>query len=198
MSSHNEKLLQIFRTAVECNTCFENTALMRSAIDLPQPRLIGQNYWSSGKRVLIVLINPGSGAGRKDGADRVHRDLIASFRSGTGTIEEIFQHQRDDIVNWSRFVSFFINRLGLDLSELALANIAWCGTKSNSYPAKMLNECFALHTAGLVRALEPEIILLSGTRVHAFQRELRIIAPSARLVMCGFRRCEWTVPTRCE
>jgi len=183
MSGISEEVLQIFQTAVKCSACFESTSLRRSVIDLPQPRLIGQSYWSCEKRVLILLINPGSGAARRDNADLAHRNLIALFRSGTGSIDEIFRHQRDDIANWGRFVSFFINRLGLNLSELALANIAWCGTDGNRYPLTMLERCFDRYTSALIRALKPNVILLSGTRVHRFQETLRAIAPNARLVL---------------
>ena len=132
----------------------------------------------------MLLINPGEGASRGDGEDENHRVLIDQFRSGLVPIESIFDHQRGDIKNWGRgrFVSFY-ESLGLNICDLAIANVAWCGTKGNRYPASMLNDCFKLHTAPLIKELRPDVVLLGGTRVHPFEESVRLILPYARLVL---------------
>lgn len=159
-----EALEELFRAAVKCQDCFGDGRLRRSVIDLPQPRLIGSGYWSSPSKTLVLLINAGSGDGRSDGADAHHRDLISQYQSGFISIESIFAHQREDLENWKRFVPFYAHGLGLQIDDLAIANIAWCGTANNQYPARMLKHCFARHTKPLMKLLRPDIVLLGGNK----------------------------------
>jgi len=173
-----------FRNATRCNSCFEGgIRVERSFIDVPQPRLIGRKYWGRKKRILLLLINPGSGSNRRDTGDETHRNLIHLFRSGQGTIESIFSHQRGDIQNWGKFVSFYCGSLGLYIDDLAIVNVAWCGTVGDKYPTRMLENCFARHTAHLIQLLDPGVILIGGIAIHVFAKDIQTVAPKARLIL---------------
>ncbi|MCF8131317.1 MAG: hypothetical protein K9N10_22630, partial [Deltaproteobacteria bacterium] len=112
------------------------------------------------------------------------RNLIHAFADGTGSLEEVFKHQAQDMPKWGRgrLYNFYINGLGLNLSDVALGNIAWCSTKGNRYPDKMLRHCFSKHTASLIDILEPDVILLSGTATHRFAKVIRKQHPAAKVV----------------
>ena len=105
-------------------------------------------YWAAERKIAIVLLNPGSGEGRADDADLRMREKLTAFRERQLPIADILQHQRDDLRNWGRgrFWSYFASGLGLNVDRTALANVAWCATSGNSYPAPMLNQCFEKHT----------------------------------------------------
>src|SRR5262249_38324031 len=74
--------------------------------------------------------------------------------------------------NWGirqgRFMKFYLDGLNLELDEVAFANVAWCSTAGNRYPPDMLKLCFAKHTRQLLKGLDPEVVLLSGSQVHSF------------------------------
>jgi hypothetical protein len=183
-----DELTALYRRATDCSWCFEqngveNKQLSRSFVDVAQPRFIGEGYWASQKKVLVLLINPGSGAGRRDSADDTHRDLIQLFGRGQGSIEAVFDHQRSDIDNWGRFTSFYCAGIGLSVDTLALANVAWCGTVGDQYPSWMLTECFSRHGADLVQFLHPSIVLISGSSIRRFRKAVQAIAPQARLIL---------------
>jgi len=48
--------------------------------------------------------------------------------------------------------------MGLTLSRIAMANVAWCATDGNRYPPGMLRRCFSRHTAELLQALRPDVM----------------------------------------
>jgi hypothetical protein len=80
-------------------------------------------------------------------------------------------------------VSFYEGVLGLDLDEIALANMAWCSEMRDNYPTWMLRECFHQHTQHLVRVLQPDVILLSGSKLEVFQTPLALACPAAQIVL---------------
>jgi hypothetical protein len=86
--------------------------------------------------------------------------------------------------NWGRgrFISFYLDGLQLRLSHVALANVAWCATSGNKYPESMLNTCFDLHTAKLLSALNPDLVLLSGSKTHNFAAQAHLAIPRAQIV----------------
>jgi hypothetical protein len=129
------------------------------------------------------MLNPGSGEGRSDFADQEACKLIKAFRDGSGSLEKIFEHQRRDMPRWGkgRFLPFYIGRLGLPLNELAFANVAWCSTSGNKYPAQMLNDCFSRHTAKLLTVLKPDVVVLSGVRIYKFSDKIEKLLPGVQM-----------------
>ena len=178
---------RLARNASKCRMCFEDASLGLRAptIAIAQPRWIGPGYWESRTRVLIVMINPGSGDGRQDGADaEMYRRLIAFRDDPAATLASVFEHQRRDMPNWGRrrWLKYYVDGLGLNIQEIAFANIAWCATQGNRYPLKMLSNCFKKFTAPLIELLSPRSILLSGSSVHGYKSNIQVIAPNARVI----------------
>jgi hypothetical protein len=140
--------------AMQCRFCFA-LKLRPAFVDLPQPRWIGPDYWITRPRVAVVMLNPGSGTFRSDGADAALRSLLHAFAGGEDRLSEILEHQRRDIPSWGRgrFARFFLEGARLRLEQLALLNLAWCATQSNEYPPEMLHACFlASHPAPVAGA----------------------------------------------
>lgn len=185
--------------AVTCRACFaditfknkngEPELIKPSLINIAQPRWVGPRYWASAPRIAIVMLNPGSGAGRSDAKDEESPDkrsltLIQSFAAGAGPLSAVFDHQAKDMPNWGggRFVSFYLAGLNLELNNVAFANIAWCATRNNCYPPAMLQRCFDKHTGTLLHALAPNILLLSGSGTHRFARRVGHLIPGASVI----------------
>jgi len=110
--------------------------------------------------------------------------LLQDFAAQGGTLRAIFAHQATDMPNWGagKFTAFYFNGLGLSVSEVAFANIAWCATRGNKYPASMLNRCFERHTLPLLRALCPDVVLLSGSSAHGFRPAIERGLPQATVI----------------
>ncbi len=51
----------LFKKALHCQSCFREGICHWADIDIAQPRFIGRGYWDSTKRILLLLLNPGSG-----------------------------------------------------------------------------------------------------------------------------------------
>jgi len=206
----------VISAAVTCRACFADVTFKNkngelelikpSLISVAQPRWVGSRYWASTPRIAIAMLNPGSGAGRSDAKDEDSPDkrslsLIQSFASGAGLLSAVFDHQANDIPKWGggRFVSFYLAGLNLELKNVAFANVAWCATSNNCYPPAMLNRCFDKHTGTLLRALAPNIILLSGSGTHRFARRLRSIVTGAEVIpMFHYAHRESTEAERVE
>jgi hypothetical protein len=174
---------RLYREASRCRRCFEQLGLQPPTIDIAQPRWVGPHYWTSDQRVLILMINPGSGANRLDGADLRMRNALHEFRDGRAPLREILDRQVDDMPRWGRgrFWGFFVGDLGLSMDQVAFGNIAWCATSDNSYPRRMLSACLDLFTARLVKLLQPTHILLSGAATHQFRARVQESAPNAHV-----------------
>jgi hypothetical protein len=113
----------------------------------------------------------------------MYQKLIA-FRDEQGvSLEQIFSDQVADMQNWGRgrFWRYFITSIGLNIDEIAFANIAWCATAGNNYPIQMLSQCYEKFTSRLLEALSPDVILLSGSNVHSFSNRVQTILPNAKL-----------------
>jgi SAM-dependent methyltransferase len=182
----NSQFESLCRRAVRCRLCFQNRRLSLTAptIDIAQPRWVGSKYWRAKRRVLILMLNPGSGDSRVDDADRRARRLIRTFACGKARLRKVLDHFQKDAANWGkgRFLDFYGADLGLDVEELAFANVAWCATRGNRYPAAMLDTCFARHTSELLQILNPNVVLLSGVAVHKFRDQITTVLPRAKLV----------------
>ena len=186
--------------AVNCPDCFNNKKLniQKPKFDVAQPRWIGSSYWTAKTRILVVMINPGSGVLRKDSTDERVANLLHQFAKSHDRkkLAGALELQRDDMRNWGdkKFLKFYRD-MGLDAEisqnenfhkdKIAFANIAWCAakcaTKNNTYPAEMLNYCFETHTAKLVEILAPNIVILSGSATHKFEPKIRDVLPSSKI-----------------
>ncbi len=173
----------IARSAVSCNICFNRGLCKRSIVDRAQPRYIGAAYHALKPRVALVMLNPGSGDYRSDSADRKFKKLLDAYAMGRAGLERVFEHQRFDIPRWGRgrFLSF-IEASGLKLDDIALANIAWCGTSGNRYPQEMLSTCFERYTGPLLEILSPDLVVLAGDPAHKFANKVQLRAPRAVIV----------------
>ncbi|VGO18069.1 hypothetical protein SCARR_00120 [Pontiella sulfatireligans] len=169
---------------MKCRHCFNQIGVEAPLIDIAQPRWIGSEYWKASPKVLILMLNPGSGESRKDDADTRFRNLLHAYAAGDGGLEEIFAHQGEDIPNWGRgrLSKFYLGGFGLELEKIAFGNIAWCATRRNKYPARMLCHCFEQHTSALVRLLMPDVVILSGKQTHRFATAIREMVPNAKVI----------------
>jgi hypothetical protein len=170
--------------AVACRRCFDELSVAPSLIDVAQPRWVGPQYGLVEPRVVVVMLNPGSGESRTDGADGRFRELIHAFADGSGSLETVLKHEARDMVNWGggRFLRFYVDKLGLQLDDIAFANVAWCGTRGNQHPGAMLKACFERHTSRLLTILDPEVVLLSGSATHRFAKWIHQHLPASRVV----------------
>ena len=174
------------RKAVRCRVCFEQGLVTPPTLDLAQPRWVGSAYWAAKPRIAVLMLNPGSGASLEDPdkPDNSGRDLLQTFADGRAGVRDYFKYHGDDMRNWGkgRFCSFFFHELGLDLQSTAFANVAWCASKGDEYPRKMLDTCYERHTSKLFRILTPKVIILSGSKVHRFSLRLQEEVPDADII----------------
>jgi hypothetical protein len=175
---------QLCRKAVKCRWCFSELSVKAPTIDIAQPRWIGRTYWAARPRVLVLMLNPGSGESRIDGADEVARHLLRRFSRGDGTLRAVLDHLMQDARGWGggRFERFYSTDLGLTIERIAFANVAWCSTRGNIYPPRMLEQCYSLHTEALLRMLAPQVVLLSGSGTHRFQTRIANLLPQAKII----------------
>lgn len=180
----NGEFEQLCRKAVKCRWCFKELSLEAPAIDIAQPRWIGPTYWNSKPRVLVLMLNPGSGESRTDGADQVTRRLIRRFSLGHEPLRTVLDHLMRDAKGWGRgrFEQFYSEDLGLAIDSIAFANVAWCSTRRNTYPPLMLEQCFSRHTKDLLRILDPQVVLLSGSGTHRFDSRIGKLLPQAKVI----------------
>lgn len=83
--------------------------------------------------------------------------------------------------NWNDLMPFLAWH-GLRVDRLALVNVAWCATDKDQYPRTMLHRCWEMHTAGWLREVNPELVILSGTEIHRFQAQIAQLMPGVRTV----------------
>lgn len=174
------------RSAVACNACFVDGRLQRPLVDIAQPRWVGPKYWGAPRKVCILALNPGGGSERhaqENGAFVAH---LRAFRDTGQGLQAILDHQGRDTPNWGRvpgrFTRFYFDGLGLDPQEVALANIAWCATAGDKYPDWMLNNCFGRHTGPLLEHLNPDVVLLSGSKTHRFVQAVAALLPNSKVL----------------
>lgn len=168
--------------AVTCRVCFSKHGLRSAYVDLAQPRWVGPQYWSADPRIVILMLNPGEGKLREE--NKFFRKILWQFKERQAKLCDVFNYQKADMPNWGRgkFWAFYVEGLGLPIDEIAFANVAWCATKGNEYPRRMLQECFKRHTFGLLKFLKPHAVLLSGAPTHTFMSEVLTAAPNARML----------------
>ena len=179
-----DRLEALAREAAHCRFCFQRSDLGAPTIDVAQPRWVGPGYWNADPRVCVLMLNPGAGSGRSDGADARMRALLHDFRDGKVELAEVLRRQRLDMPNWGRgrFYSFYFNLMGLRLEQTAFANVAWCSTLGDKYPMSMRGACFNKFTGCLLELLAPDVIVLSGGAVGDHEADIRRLVPKARVV----------------
>ncbi len=178
----NTNIRKIFNDAINCNDCANIAELLPNSI--PEPRWIGKKYFSSLSRIMLVLLNPGSGKGYKEYPQNTV-DPLKQYKSGNITIEEYFLHQREDMKSWGhkeKFLNFYERGIELDFDSIAIANIAWCATINNKYKSNMLKNCFNRNTKELIKILKPNIIILSGTVTWKYKRKIEELDNKIRFV----------------
>lgn len=157
-------------SAASCSECFSEGWVKRPFIDVAQPRWVGPRYWECPCRVVVLMLNPGQG--RANERARESKRLLQGFRDGAVDLDDIFKFQKEGMKLWGRpkgrFLDYYCGKLGLDLDEIAFANVAWCATEGNNYPRKMLDCCFNKHTARLFEILEPRVVLACGAKTRKY------------------------------
>lgn len=177
---------RVCTTAMKCRWCFKQLPLEAPTIDIAQPRWIGRTYWSARPRVLVLMLNPGSGDSRSDKADDEAVHLLRCFaktKTDSG-LRKIFEHFKQDSENWGRghFRRFYSEYLGLGFEDIAFANVAWCSTRGNHYPVEMLERCFSQHTQEILRVLMPQVVLLSGSATYRFADRIKKLLPGTAII----------------
>lgn len=173
-----------YRRAARCRICFAGEPTVRPGIvDVAQPRWIGERYASAEPRVLFILLNPGSGQSDSAAYNEEARRLMHAYGDGRAKLADVLMHQRAHMPDWGRgrFLSFYTDALGLKLDDTAFLNIGLCSTEDNRYPSWMLRQCFDKHTGQLVRVLDPELVLLSGSAVEPFRDFILNGSPRAQV-----------------
>jgi uracil-DNA glycosylase len=175
-----DQLDSLVRQAVGCRECFERQKVPSSFITVAQPRWVPPGYFRLPFRVAVLMINPGES--RDTPGARLFLDRMAKYRQGALDLRTFLGFQRSTMMAWGnppgRFAGIYFSGLGLNLDEVAFANVAWCGTIGNRpCPAAMLNRCFKRHTGPLLRLLQPTVVLASGNPVHQQVERIRAVLP---------------------
>ena len=181
-----ESFESIARRAVSCDYCFANARLVRPSVDdLAQPRYIGEGYWTSARKVVVIMPNPGAGAGTDQGIHGERRNILKRLRDSEAGMDEVFQHQFTDMINWGwppgKFMAYIQVSLGLSINEIALLNLAWCATQGDEHPKFMLDACYEHHTEAALKVLSPDVIILSGGDPHKYRLKVSTLFPHSKI-----------------
>lgn len=171
---------ELCHEAVHCRICFEPGSKRRSPptadIEMAQPRWVGPRYFDTKPRVLVLLENPASGEGYDPELIECSRAAILRFRDGATNLRALLSVQSESMHLWGRppgrFCSFYGVKLSLARDETAFANAAWCAVGGNKPPKWMLRQCFGRYTANLLQHLKPDVVVLSGSRVHFLKESI--------------------------
>ena len=182
-----ERAIAIMRGVAGCNHCFETVhGLERVPDGVPKPRWIGSRYYAARQGVVLVLLNPGEGRTLSEDWKRREQKVFEAFRNG-GDYEDIrnyFRLRRDEELRGTTATrpvfSWYEKTFRLAFEEVAQINMAWCASKGNKY-RPMLDPCFERHTGVLLQALEPHVVLLSGSNVHCFQARIESLLPGVHV-----------------
>ena len=106
------------------------------------------------------------------------------FTNKQCSLIDLFWRQGEELHTWGRkrFLKFYRDGLDLDVFSIAFANIAWCATKGNKYPHRMLETCFKQHTSSLINLLKPDIVILSGGEAQKFTKRIQELVPAAEVL----------------
>lgn len=180
------KVQEIYKSAIKCNDCFgdKKYRIQRGLVSKAQPRWIGENYFSSNKRVVMVAINPGN-VGNKSShgkmkAAKDFQDKIIKFSKDNSKWHELMSFINEDMANWGngRYKNFYFDLMKLKVDEVALMNMMLCsatpvgGTK-NAYSKQTLENCYNRFTRSIILELNPNFIILSGSLVNNAMKKFK-------------------------
>ena len=174
--------IQLARKSIGCNRCFEQLPLSHAGISLPQPFAVARNYRRGG--VAIIGINPG--ASTDGGYKEKRKHALDCFASGKdAALEEYWDALATDAEqSWNPRYLARLRSLKLDLDSLFTGNIALCATAENRYPKKLLRNCWELHTASVLKAYAPGVVVFMGSEgvIGEFVRSSQNLLPESSIV----------------
>jgi hypothetical protein len=180
------RLISFWADALRCRHCGLDRGYE------PQIRPVGENYRVGG--VVFAQINPGhiGVLTDKEIEERYKRSsskLIASRKRES--TEDLQRKQEDFIKNpclptWKQLNRAYLQAMrklwgwppgwyakvieqhgkGLDLDDIAIANLMQCPVRGNKYSAKEIHACWAERTQTLLQILRPGIIVAQGKTVY--------------------------------
>lgn len=115
-------------------------------------------------RIVLILINPSAGGGEHTTSDQTFKKSCTPTLTARAPWRRFFSINGVTCQSGARFGKLYLDETkgyGLELSEIATANISWCAELSNRYKT-MLERCFKWHTLPLLRDLKPDAVLLAG------------------------------------
>jgi len=184
-----DNIKKSYKEAISCNSCFESTGLIRGKVKKAQPRWVGEDYFSSNKKICILMINPGDVGPKAKFAQQQSssnfEDLIERFNEGSVSWEEVMLFILSDMPNWGqggKYNKLYFDHLKLPLREIAFLNVMLCSARKkdprgefqNYYSQQTMRNCFANHTQNLLEDLNPDVCILSGTAVWEFARRANL------------------------
>ncbi len=165
---------------------------------MPQLRWVGREYASSSPRVVVVLENPGTGDYHGAAPSSRMRGYLQGIEPGNTMLQGLMDWMLPDMANWvCRFdpsftmMTFYTAFADLGLTEdtIAFVNLALCGARrktdngtQNVVEPSMLNNCMEHHSMRILQALDPQVVLLGGTKVANRQRRIQRHCPHATFI----------------
>lgn len=194
-----ECLSAIYREARTCSMCFDqDPSLLHGHVGMPQLRWVGPDYAISAPRTVVVLQNPGTGTYHGVDTSATMRSRLQAIEPGNDELLKLMNWMKRDMANWrcvsdSRYtmMTFYTeySELGLTEDTIAFVNLALCGARRktgadnrNVVEPRMLNTCMKHHSLHILRALDPEVVLLGGTRVASYRRQIKQACPAATFI----------------
>lgn len=196
---------ELCRAATKCRHCFKDKAIGAippmfspgNSFDVAQPRYVGEEYWTTPTRVVLLLMNPGAGGskGRVE-IDATVASQLRDFRDKVADLQSIFDFQFEDMGKWSGgcFDRHYFDDRGLLRARTAILNVAWCPTlgtledvKKGSKPkppASMLDACWERFTVPALALLKPHLVVAAGHVAQGFARRYQQSEPSVEVLEC--------------
>lgn len=197
-SALRPRMLTLARDAVRCNSCFTaDDTLKRAGIGMAQPFTVGSNYEPGG--VAIVGINPG--ASKDGGYKEARKRSLDRFAAGDDLGLLLYWRSLaiDATLFWNPKYLARLERLGLELDQIATGNVALCATEGNKYPRTMLLSCWKRHSFGQLKALAPRLVIFMGAGLDEFRESLTTSLPGCAAVsMAHFAHREGNAHERTE
>jgi hypothetical protein len=178
-----------YKRAINCKSCFENTELVRGKVKKAQPRWVGEDYFLSNKKICILMISPGDVGPKtrfaRQQASSDFENLIQGLEEGSASWEEAMLFILNDMPNWGqggKYNKLYFDHLKLPLKEIAFLNVMLCSARKkdprgkfqNYYSQQTMRNCFINHTHNLLKDLDPDICILSGTAVWEFAKRANL------------------------
>ena len=197
-----EEMKKKYEQAISCDACFIGSKLSRGKVTRAQPRWIGEDYFQAEQKICVLTINPGD-VGPKAKYSQIKssnefESLIEGFKDDLVSWEDLMLFILMDMHNWgqgSKYMKLYFDHLKLPLKEIAFLNTMLCSAKKldprgqykNYYSQQTMRNCFDLHTHSMLKQLNPDVCILSGTAVWEFARrnDLRSLFPNCEFKELG-------------